>query len=92
MHLLDDCKIPFEDLYFMDEFRKHYSADLVEETILFDHNLLDMMQSDLGKNVTNIVDHHTDTRSYSNTVNPKNRVIKLMGSACSLLALMIMND
>jgi hypothetical protein len=41
MHLLDDCKIPFDDLYFMDEFRKHYSADLVEETILFDHNLLD---------------------------------------------------
>jgi len=38
MHLIDDCKIPLEDLYFMDEFRKHYSTDLIDETILFDHN------------------------------------------------------
>jgi hypothetical protein len=48
MHLIDDCRIPFDDLYFMDEFRMHYSADMIEETILFDHNMLDATQQDFG--------------------------------------------
>ena len=41
MHLNDHCGIPIEDLYFMDEFMKHYNTQLIEQTVLYDHNYLD---------------------------------------------------
>ena len=53
--------------------------------MLFDHNLLDVRQTHLGKNVTTIIDHHVDSNAYLDTV--KAKVIKPMGSACSILAL-----
>ena len=69
----------------MDEFDSNYTGDQITETVLFDHNLLDVRQQHLGKNVTTIVDHHVDSNAYLDTL--KSKQIKPMGSCCSILAL-----
>ena len=87
---LEDCKIAADDLYFFDEFRAQYKGEQVEETVLIDHNLLDASQSDLGKNVTVILDHHIDANAYEDTL--KKKAVRLIGSACSLMALEYMES
>ena len=64
MHIVDDCKIPIESLYFVDELIAEYGLTYVKETILVDHNILDPSQSDLTASVTKIIDHHEDRKAY----------------------------
>jgi len=43
-HIIEDCKLNEDHLYFMDELDAQYSGDQIHETVLFDHNLLDPRQ------------------------------------------------
>ena len=63
---LENCAIPYQDLYYYDEFRAQYPGiDQVEEVALIDHNILDVNQSDLGPKVTYVIDHHIDSGAYA---------------------------
>ena len=88
---LDDCKIDKDELFYYDEFRESYpDPDMVEEVALIDHNVLDVDQADLGSKVTYVIDHHVDSGAYKGQL--KDKVCRLVGSACSLVALMIQED
>ena len=54
---------------------------------LVDHNVLDMEQADMGSKVTRVIDHHVDSGAYAEQIVEKQ--CRLIGSACSLIALMI---
>jgi len=60
LHLITDCKLNINDLVFVDELRNLYKPSQIKETVLVDHNVLDISQQDMGKNVTRIIDHHVD--------------------------------
>jgi len=57
---------------------------------LIDHNVLDREQSDLGSKVKRVIDHHVDSGAYADQLVEKQ--CRLVGSACSLVALMIKED
>lgn len=85
---LENCQISQNDLYFWDEFRAQYpSPDSVDEVALIDHNELDKDQNDLGSKVKRVIDHHVDSKAYADQLVEKQ--CRLVGSACSLVALMI---
>ena len=90
MHFKEDSGIPMDHVYYMDELNAQYSPEKCVETILVDHNLLDVTQSQWGNNVTAIVDHHIENGAYMDTC--KSRVVRFIGSACSLVALMYEED
>lgn len=88
---LEKCGISHDQLYFYDEFRAQYpDAESIDEVALIDHNVLDKDQSDLGSKVTRVVDHHIDSGAYAGQL--KEKQCHLVGSACSLVALMIKAD
>ena len=90
MHL-KNCNIEQSDLVFYDEFRAAVpSADGIEEMALVDHNILDTNQSDMGSKVTRVIDHHVDSGAYADQIVEKQ--CRLIGSACSLVALMVKED
>ena len=64
MHIVDDCQLPIDSLFFVDELVEIYGElDIqIEETILVDHNELDPSQRQFGRNVTRVVDHHIDMK------------------------------
>ena len=85
---LNNCQISQEDLYFYDEFRTQFpSAEVIEEMALIDHNILDTEQSDMGSKVKRVIDHHVDSGAYVDQLVEKQ--CRLVGSACSLVALMV---
>ena len=85
---LENCQISQDDLYFYDEFKAQYPTDEgVEEVALIDHNVLDKDQNDLDSKVTRVIDHHHDSGAYAGQLVEK--TCHLVGSACSLLVLMI---
>ena len=67
-----------------------YSANQVEEVVLVDHNILDVTQSDLGDKVSRVIDHHVDANAYQSQL--KEKIVCLVGSACSLVACKYMED
>ena len=88
---LANCQVSQDDLYFYDEFRAQFpDAEAVEEMALIDHNVLDREQSDLGSKVRRVIDHHVDSGAYAEQLVEKQ--CRLVGSACSLVALMIKED
>ena len=87
---LDDCKIAQDDLFFIDEFRSLYKADLVSEVVLVDHNKLDISQQDLSPKVTRIIDHHFDEKEYTDQLVEKE--CRLIGSATSLIVHKFIKD
>ena len=75
-------------MYFWDEFKAQYPTDEnVEEVALIDHNVLDKDQSELSGKVKRVIDHHVDSGAYADQLTEK--TCHLVGSACSLLALMV---
>mmetsp|Transcript_5798 Transcript_5798/g.7828 ORF Transcript_5798/g.7828 Transcript_5798/m.7828 type:complete len:135 (-) Transcript_5798:921-1325(-) len=85
---LENCQISQDELYFYDEFRQQYpDPAAIEEVALIDHNVLDAEQSDMGSKVTRVIDHHVDSGAYADQLVEKQ--CRLVGSACSLLALML---
>ena len=88
---LKNCNIEQSDLVFYDEFRAAVpSADGIVEMALVDHNILDTNQSDMGSKVTRVIDHHVDSGAYADQIVEKQ--CRLIGSACSLVALMVKED
>ena len=87
---MENCKISQDDLWFMNEFRATYKPEAITEIVLVDHNILDVTQSDLGSKVTRIIDHHLDAKAYTDQLVEKK--CRLIGSACSLVALKIAED
>jgi len=87
MHFAEKCGIPMDNVYYMDELCSQYDPAKVVETLLVDHNLLDVTQGQFGNNVTAIIDHHIENNAYLDTC--KSRVVRFIGSACSLVALQI---
>lgn len=84
---LANCQISQDELYFYDEFRQQYpDVAAIDEVALIDHNLLDTDQSDMGSKVTRVIDHHVDSGAYAGQLVEKQ--CRLVGSACSLVALM----
>ena len=57
---------------------------------LVDHNVLDKDQDDMGSKVKRVIDHHVDSGAYANQLVEK--TCHLVGSACSLVALMIRDN
>lgn len=57
---------------------------------MVDHNVLDKDQSDMGSKVTRVIDHHVDSGAYAGQLVDKQ--CRLVGSACSLVALMYKED
>ena len=57
---------------------------------LIDHNILDAGQSDMGSKVKRVIDHHLDSGAYADQIVEKQ--CRLVGSACSLVALMMKNN
>ena len=57
---------------------------------LIDHNILDAEQADLGPKVRRVIDHHVDSGAYADQLVEKQ--CRLVGSACSLVALMLKED
>ena len=57
---------------------------------LIDHNVLDADQADLGPKVKRVIDHHVDSGAYVDQIVEKQ--CRLVGSACSLVALMLKED
>lgn len=93
-HLIDECKLKLDDLFFYDQLLT--SGREVEEIALIDHNLLDSKQADeLGPDahskVTYVYDHHVDCKFYPWS-QVKDYQVRLIGSACSLLVLQIMDN
>ena len=88
---LANCHISQKDLYFYDEFRAQFpDPEAISEVALIDHNELDVEQSDLGRKVTRVIDHHHDSGAYADQIVEKQ--CRLIGSACSLVALMMKQD
>ena len=61
IHLIEDCKISIDDLFFYDELCNLYPTEKFSEVVLYDHNVLDVSQAHLAPFVTRIVDHHVDS-------------------------------
>ena len=57
---------------------------------LIDHNILDAGQSDMGSKVKRVIDHHLDSGAYADQIVEKQ--CRLVGSACSLVALMMKDN
>lgn len=90
MHL-EKCEISIDTLCFYDELKAQYpSADDVEELALIDHNKLDLHQSEYGSKVTRVIDHHVESGAYEGQLVQKQ--VRLIGSACSLVALLLEQD
>ena len=90
MHLLEDCKLPEDHLFFMDEFRSMGLEKNLKEVVLFDHNILDPSQTSLSQKVTRIVDHHKEENLYGDTVSE--RTNRLVGSASTLVVLKVVEE
>lgn len=60
-------------------------ATLNAEVVLYDHNRLRENQTSLSEKVVGIVDHHFDEKYYTDATS-KLRVLKTVGSACTLVA------
>lgn len=88
---MQNCQISQDDLYFYDEFRAQYpDADSITEMALIDHNILDKDQNDMGAKVTRVIDHHVDSGAYEGQIVEKQ--CHLVGSACTLVAIMLKAD
>jgi len=75
----------------MDEFRTQFpDPESISEVALIDHNILDNDQNDIASKVTRVIDHHMDSGAYADQIVEKQ--CRLVGSACSLLALMLKED
>jgi len=84
----ENCQISQDDLYFYDEFKAQFpTAEGVEEMALIDHNILDLEQNNLASKVTRVIDHHIDSGAYAEQLVEK--TCHLVGSACTLLVLMV---
>ena len=88
---LANCHISHSDLYFYDEFRAQFpDSESISEVALIDHNELDFEQRDMGSKVTRVIDHHHDSGAYADQIVEKQ--CRLIGSACSLVALMMKKE
>jgi inorganic pyrophosphatase/exopolyphosphatase len=66
-HVVDDCKVNVEDMYFWDELTA--KRPKLTEIALIDHNMIDDLQAaqlgeDAHSKVTYIYDHHFDNKFY----------------------------
>jgi len=91
VHVIEDCKLNLDDLFFWDEMLELKRP--IDEIAIIDHNMIDEEQAEqLGDNahskVTYIYDHHFDNKFYPAS-QLKDSKVRFIGSACSLLVLMM---
>lgn len=60
-------------------------AELNADLYLYDHNRLISSQAVFDPKVVGVLDHHADERKYTD-LSPRRRVIRTVGSACTLVA------
>merc|ERR1712137_1424187 len=82
----EDFKL--SDLTFIDQIDLHSTA--IKEIHLVDHNRLSNSQTFLAPLVVSVVDHHADESSA--LVNAVEKKITVVGSACTLIAEIILQD
>ena len=93
-HIIADCEICFEDLIFWDELIPLQVS--ITEICLIDHNKIDSQQAvqlglDSKSKVTLVYDHHFDNNAYPES-QLKEKIVKFIGSACSIVAIKMKED